>query len=118
MLEEVCLNIEEAEAIRLKDVQDLDQEGSALQMNISRPTFQRILESARKKMADALLGGKAIRIVGGNFQMAEQNPEWNQMYEQGAKLTQPGMRRCLNRKRHSSGNDRPSMPVREREKTR
>lgn len=81
MLEEVCLTVEEAEAIRLKDVQDLDQEGSARQMNISRPTFQRVLESARKKMADALLGGKAIRIMGGNFQMSEQRLQSTQGHE-------------------------------------
>jgi hypothetical protein len=39
-------------------------------MNISRPTFQRVLAAARKKMADALLNGKAIRIEGGNFEVA------------------------------------------------
>jgi uncharacterized protein len=39
-------------------------------MNISRPTFQRVLSSARKKIADALLNGKAIRIEGGNFEIA------------------------------------------------
>jgi predicted DNA-binding protein (UPF0251 family) len=69
-LEEVMLSLEEAEAIRLKDLEGLDQEESAEKMNISRPTFQRILASARQKMADALLYGKAIRIEGGNFEMA------------------------------------------------
>jgi hypothetical protein len=38
-------------------------------MNISRPTFQRVLVSARQKIADALLNGKAIRIEGGNFEI-------------------------------------------------
>ena len=70
MLDEVCLSVEEAEALRLKDLEDLDQEQCAERMNISRPTFQRVLESARKKIAGALLGGKAIRIEGGNFEMA------------------------------------------------
>ena len=70
VLDEVGLTVEEVEAIRLKDLEDLDQEQSAAKMNISRPTFQRVLESARKKMADALLGGKAIRIEGGNFELA------------------------------------------------
>jgi hypothetical protein len=37
-------------------------------MNISRPTFQRVLSSARKKVADALLNGKAVRITGGNYE--------------------------------------------------
>jgi predicted DNA-binding protein (UPF0251 family)/predicted Fe-Mo cluster-binding NifX family protein len=66
-LDEVCLTIEEAEALRLKDITGLNQEESALCMNISRPTFQRILACARKKTADALLNGKAIRIEGGNY---------------------------------------------------
>jgi predicted DNA-binding protein (UPF0251 family) len=69
-LEEIRLSLEEAEALRLKDFEGLEQEQGAERMNISRPTFQRVLASARKKMADALLNGKAIRIEGGNFEMA------------------------------------------------
>ncbi len=69
ILEEVCLSVEEAEAIRLKDLEGLEQEECAQRMNISRPTFHRVLESARNKLADALLNGKAIRIEGGNFEM-------------------------------------------------
>jgi predicted DNA-binding protein (UPF0251 family) len=68
-LTEVRLSVEEAEAIRLKDLEGLEQEPSAQKMNISRPTFQRVLTSARQKMADALLNGKAIRIEGGNFEI-------------------------------------------------
>jgi len=48
----------------------LEQEECAQRMSISRPTFHRVLESARSKLADALLNGKAIRIEGGNFEMA------------------------------------------------
>jgi predicted DNA-binding protein (UPF0251 family) len=69
-LEEVRLSVEEAEAIRLKDLESLEQEQGAEKMNISRPTFQRVLASARQKIADALLNGKAIRIEGGNFEMS------------------------------------------------
>lgn len=69
-LEEVRLSVEEAEAIRLKDLEELEQEECARMMQISRPTFQRVLGSARQKLADALLNGKAIRIEGGNFEMA------------------------------------------------
>ena len=69
MLDEVRLSIEETEAVRLKDIEDLDQEQCAERMNVSRPTFQRVLESARKKIADALLNGKAVRIEGGNFEI-------------------------------------------------
>ena len=68
-LEEVRMSIEEAEAIRLKDLEGLEQEEGAEKMNISRPTFQRVLTSARQKIADVLLNGKAIRIGGGSFEM-------------------------------------------------
>ena len=69
LLEEIHLSVEEAEAIRLKDMKGLEQEEAAEIMNISRPTFQRVLSSARKKVADALLNGKAIRIGGGNYEI-------------------------------------------------
>jgi predicted DNA-binding protein (UPF0251 family) len=69
-LEEICLAVEEAEAIRLKDLEALEQEECAQRMNVSRTTFARVLNSARQKMADALLNGKAIRIEGGSFEMA------------------------------------------------
>ena len=69
VLEESRLSIEEVEAIRLKDLDGLEQEECAVKMNISRQTFQRVLGSARQKIADALLNGKAIRIDGGNFEM-------------------------------------------------
>ena len=69
-LEEVRLSVEEAEALRLKELEGLEQEQGAEKMNISRPTFQRVLASARKKVADALLNGKAIKIEGGNFELA------------------------------------------------
>jgi len=70
VLDEVQLSLEEAEAIRLKDLESLDQEAGAERMNVSRPTFQRVLASGRQKIADALLNGKAMRIEGGNFEMA------------------------------------------------
>ena len=69
-LDEVKLLVEEAEAIRLKDLEGLEQEECAQKMKISRTTFSRVLDSARQKIADALLSGKAIRIEGGNFEMA------------------------------------------------
>jgi predicted DNA-binding protein (UPF0251 family)/predicted Fe-Mo cluster-binding NifX family protein len=72
-LEENLLSVDEIEAIRLKDIEDLDQEECAGKMEISRATFQRILESARRKIADSLLNGKAIKIEGGSFKVT--NPE-------------------------------------------
>ncbi|AAW40499.1 MAG: DUF134 domain-containing protein [Dehalococcoides mccartyi] len=69
LLEENQLSTEEAEALRLKDLLGLEQAEAARQMNISRPTFQRMLYSARYKVADALLKGKALRIEGGVFEL-------------------------------------------------
>lgn len=69
-LDEVQLSLEEVEAVRLKDLEGLEQEESAEKMNISRPTFQRVLISARKKIADALINGKAVKIEGGNCEIA------------------------------------------------
>ncbi len=61
------LKLEELEAIRLKDLEGLEQGECADKMEISRPTFQRILLSAREIIADCLVNGKAILIEGGNY---------------------------------------------------
>lgn len=82
------LKVEELEAIRLKDLEAMEQEECAARMEISRPTFQRILTSARKKIADSLINGKAINIEGGNFTLnicpvkcAGCDKEWLESYE-------------------------------------
>jgi predicted DNA-binding protein (UPF0251 family) len=62
LLDVVELSTEELEAIRLKNINDLDQTGCAKQMKTSQSTFQRILSSANKKIATALVYGKAIEI--------------------------------------------------------
>jgi uncharacterized protein len=61
------LKMEELEAIRLKDLEGLEQADCARQMEVSRPTFQRILLTARAKIADSLIRGKAIQIEGGHY---------------------------------------------------
>lgn len=61
-IETEILNEAEIEAIRLADFEGLYQEEAANQMEVSRPTFSRILNSARKKIANALLNGRAIEI--------------------------------------------------------
>jgi predicted DNA-binding protein (UPF0251 family) len=66
-LEEVVLNLDEFEAIRLADYKQMYQEEAAAQMNISRQTFGRIIEAAHRKIADVLLNGKALKIEGGEF---------------------------------------------------
>jgi predicted DNA-binding protein (UPF0251 family) len=87
-MQENILRIEELEALRLKDLEGLEQESCATQMEVSRQTFQRILNSAREKVADSLINGKAIRIEGGNYtlnicpvQCLDCGREWHESYE-------------------------------------
>lgn len=61
-LSEVELTLEELEALRLKNILDLDQNEASVKMNTSQSTFQRILASAYKKISEALIEGKAIKI--------------------------------------------------------
>jgi uncharacterized protein len=63
MLEEIELNPDELEALRLCDFKELGQVEAAKKMNISQSTLQRILALARKKIAEALIKGKAIKII-------------------------------------------------------
>lgn len=69
LLEEVVLSVDEFEALRLADRDGLYQEEAAARMGVSRQTFGRILESAHRKTAEALTGGKALRIEGGEVAM-------------------------------------------------
>jgi len=62
MLEEVILLPDELEALKLHDIDSLKQMEGAKKMKISQPTFARILDSAYKKIAKAIIKGKAIRI--------------------------------------------------------
>ena len=62
-LEIIELTTEEAEALRLRNMQDLEQEEAAKKMNTSQSTYQRILSSAYKKVTEALIEGKAIKII-------------------------------------------------------
>ena len=64
-LEEIVMTLDEFEALRLADLEGLYHEQAAEKMKISRPTFSRIIDSARRKVADALVHGKALRIEGG-----------------------------------------------------
>ncbi|MFW5829575.1 MAG: DUF134 domain-containing protein [Planctomycetota bacterium] len=64
-LAEVVLTLDELEAMRLTDYEGLYQEQAAQAMQVSRPTLGRILVTARKKVSEALITGKAIRIEGG-----------------------------------------------------
>ncbi len=63
-LEVIELTDEELESLRLKNIQGLDQVSAAKTMRTSQSTFQRILTCANKKVSEALVNGKAIRISG------------------------------------------------------
>ena len=64
-VEGVYLTLDEFEAVRLADLEGLRHEDAAKRLKISRPTFSRIISSARGKIGDALVNIKAIRIEGG-----------------------------------------------------
>jgi predicted DNA-binding protein (UPF0251 family)/predicted Fe-Mo cluster-binding NifX family protein len=70
-LEEVVLGNDEIEAIRLKDLLGMSQSEAAKEMHISQPTFHRLVLTARQKIADAFVNGKAVRIEGGNISLGE-----------------------------------------------
>jgi predicted DNA-binding protein (UPF0251 family) len=72
--EDVILSLDEFEAIRLADYEQLYQEEAAARMNISRQTFGRIIEVAHKKIADVLMNGKALEIEGGEVSFNKTKP--------------------------------------------
>lgn len=61
-LEEVVLDLSEFEAIRLIDFEGIEQSEAGKKMGISQPTLSRLLKTARKKISEAIIKGKAIRI--------------------------------------------------------
>jgi predicted DNA-binding protein (UPF0251 family) len=66
-LEEIILTMPEFEAIRLIDFKEISQEEASKNMQVSQPTLSRILKSARKKISDSIINGKAIRINNEKF---------------------------------------------------
>jgi uncharacterized protein len=110
-LEEINITLDEFEAIRLADLEGLYQEKAAKKMNISRPTFTRLIESAHKKIADAIVKGKALKIDGGVYKMAnlrkfkcsDCSHEWEVVYGTG----RPGVcPKCDKKNIHRSEDDR------------
>jgi predicted DNA-binding protein (UPF0251 family) len=81
-LQIIRLGHEEMEAIRLIDVEHLNQQDAAEKMQVSRATMQRVIDSAREKVGKALIAGQAIEIEGGNY------------------IIKP----CKGRRRHGNGN--------------
>ena len=66
--DEVQLKLDEFEALKLADLRGLNQKAAADSMSVSRATFGRILREARKKISDAIVNGKIIRIYGGSIE--------------------------------------------------
>jgi uncharacterized protein len=96
-LEVVTLTLDEYEAVRLADLGGLYQEDAAQRMSVSRQTFGRIVESAHRKIADALVNAKALEIKGGQIEMINQRKfqcgecrhEWHQPYGTGRPVACP-----------------------------
>lgn len=70
-LEQIALGVDEVEALRLVDLEGLSQEEAAADLGVSRQTVGRILEQARRRVADALVNGKAVVIGGGAYAVAD-----------------------------------------------
>ena len=86
-LDEVCLTIDEREAIRLADLLGMSHEDSGKQMGVSRATFGRIIQQARQTIADAIINGKAVRVEGGNYELVDEKRKFichrcNNMWEE------------------------------------
>ncbi|MFA6378329.1 MAG: DUF134 domain-containing protein [Candidatus Omnitrophota bacterium] len=81
--DEILLSIDQYEALKLADFQGFDQTQGAIVMKVSRPSFGRILRSARKNVADALVNGKIIKIGIGDTQIGVRSKEFISMREIG-----------------------------------
>lgn len=70
-LEEVVLALDETEALRLADLEGLYHDAAAARMKVSRQTFGNIVHAAHRKVAEAIVQGKALKIEGGAYHMEE-----------------------------------------------
>jgi predicted DNA-binding protein (UPF0251 family) len=111
MLTEVKLSIDGLEAIRLTDLEGLEQEEASRRMKISRQTFGHILSSARRVIADAVVNGKALQIEGGDIVMAPKRKfrcsvcthSWEMAYGTGRPVNCP---QCRSKNIHRAEEDR------------
>jgi len=109
-LQEIQLTVDEFEALRLADLEELYQEDAAKRMNVSRQTFGNIIASARKKTADALVHGKALKIEGGAVRMAQRHflcPDCNNEWAEASGTGRPAeCPRCRSKNFHRAPQDR------------
>lgn len=114
-LEVVTMTVDEFEAVRLADLEGLYQEDAAQHMGISRQTFGRIVESAHRKTAEALVNAKALEIKGGEIEMVNQREfqcsdcqhRWQVPYGTGRPAACP---QCQSRNIHRAPEDRGGAP--------
>ena len=105
---QIALTLDEFEALRLADFEALYQEQAASRMNVSRQTFGRIVELARKKVAQALIEGKTLSIEGGSvkmrtFQCSDCQHSWEIPFGAGRPQECP---QCKGRNLHRADGDR------------
>ncbi len=87
LLEEIVLTVDELEAMRLKNIEKLEQHDCAARMNVAQSTLQRILVSAHEKVSRAIIEGKALRIHGGPYTLhGEQHCPYCRRHRHGADL--------------------------------
>ncbi len=98
-LDEVTLSVDELEALRLVDLDGRYQDGAAESMGVSRPTLSRILAEGRRKVAEALINGRALRVEGGEVRFdIRRNREPN---DEDCSRRGSRSRRCCRRARSS-----------------
>ena len=110
-LQEVVLTVDEFESVRLADLEGMYQDDAAGRMSVSRQTFGNIVSSAHKKIADALVNARAIRIEGGVYQMAGMKKfrchECGHVWEASYGTPRPGeCPTCRNKNIHRAKEDR------------
>ena len=95
----VSMTVEEYESIRLIDLDSKTQQECAEVMGVARTTVQSIYDSARKKIADALVNGKQLRIEGGNYELCGEHHgrcnNWQECPKRAIAVCEP--RRCQRR---------------------
>jgi len=97
--DEIILTVDQFEAIKLADYQGFDQSQGAIVMKVSRSSFGRILRSARKNVANALVNGKIIKIGIGDMQVGVRSKEFISMREIGILKERRSNDRRLNNRR-------------------
>jgi len=118
-LAEITITVDEFEALRLADFEGLYQEQAAEKMNVSRQTFGRIIASARKKVAQGLVEGSALKIEGGvyrapqmrTFRCDECGRSWEAPFGTGRPEECPGCGRDDFRRVGGPGRRKKAKPV-------